>query len=129
MRYINTEKTIIKSWCDDLEEGALSQAKNLANLPFIFKHVALMPDAHRGFGMPIGGVIATSGVVIPNAIGLDIGCGMCALKTSLTEIDKEALKKIMGEIRKVIPVGFNYPKTDKRIDSLFDKLEEEIKNV
>jgi len=52
-------------------------------------------------------VLATMGVVIPNAVGVDIGCGMCAVKTSLTEIDTETLKKIMGEIRKVIPLGFN----------------------
>lgn len=94
------------SWCSDIEEGALKQIGNLTNLPFLFRHVAIMPDAHQGYGMPIGGVLATEGVVIPNAVGVDIGCGMCAVKTSLTEIDKETLKKIMGEIRKVIPVGF-----------------------
>ena len=66
-----------------------------------------MPDSHQGYGMPIGGVLATKGVIIPNAVGVDIGCGMCAVKTSLVEIDTETLKKIMGEIRKAIPVGFN----------------------
>jgi len=94
-------------WLDDAENGALSQAINLANLPFAFHHVALMPDCHQGYGMPIGGVLATRGVVIPNAVGVDIGCGMCAVKTSLTELDTDTLKEIMGEIRKVIPVGFN----------------------
>ena len=83
-------------WCPDIEEGALQQAKNLANLPFLYKHVALMPDSHQGYGMPIGGVIATKGVVIPNAVGVDIGCGMVVVKTSLTEIDQTTLKKIMG---------------------------------
>ena len=100
----------IKLWLDDMEEGALEQAKNLANLPFAFHHVAIMPDAHFGFGMPIGGVLATESVVIPNAVGKDIGCGMCAVKTSLSEIDKDTLKKIMCEIRKVIPLGFNHHK-------------------
>jgi len=57
--------------------------KNLANLPFAFKHIAIMPDSHQGYGMPIGGVLATKGVVIPNAVGVDIGCGMCAVRTSL----------------------------------------------
>ena len=66
-----------------------------------------MPDSHQGYGMPIGGVLATKGVIIPNAVGVDIGCGMCAVKTSLTEIDTGTLKHIMGEIRKVVPVGFN----------------------
>ncbi len=105
-KVISTEKIPIKMWLDDMEDGALEQAKNLANLPFVFKHIAIMPDSHRGYGMPIGGVMATKGVVVPNAVGVDIGCGMCAVKTSLTEIDTEMLKKIMGEIRKAVPVGF-----------------------
>jgi len=107
MKINNDNRIPIKMWLDDIEDGALEQAKNLANLPFAFKHVAIMPDSHQGYGMPIGGVLATKGVVIPNAVGVDIGCGMCAVKTSLTNIDTETLKKIMGEIRKAIPVGFN----------------------
>ena len=69
MKVITTEKKPIKMWLDDIEDGALAQAKNLANLTFIYKHVAIMPDCHQGYGMPIGGVIATKGVVIPNAVG------------------------------------------------------------
>lgn len=107
MKVISTEKLPIKMWLEDIEDGALEQAKNLANLPFAFKQIAVMPDSHQGYGMPIGGVLATKGVVIPNAVGVDIGCGMCAVKTSLTEIDTETLKQIMGEIRKAVPVGFN----------------------
>jgi tRNA-splicing ligase RtcB len=110
MKYIDTEKHIIKSWCNEPEEGALEQARNLANLPFIFKQVCLMPDTHEGYGMPIGGVIATQGVVIPNAVGVDIGCGMLAVKTSLTDIDIDTLKKIMNDIRESVPVGFNHHK-------------------
>jgi tRNA-splicing ligase RtcB len=106
-KVISSEKVPIKLWLDDIEDGALEQAKNLANLPFAFKWVSIMPDSHLGYGMPIGGVLATRDVVIPNAVGVDIGCGMCAVKTSLTDIDTETLKKIMSEIRKVIPVGFN----------------------
>jgi tRNA-splicing ligase RtcB len=108
MKIINTEKKLIKSWATDIEPEALEQAKNLANLPFIQKWIAIMPDTHKGFGMPIGGVMATKGVIVPNAVGKDIGCGMCAVKTSLTSIDTELLKKIMGEIRQAIPVGFNH---------------------
>lgn len=103
---IGTENKPIKLWLDDIEEGALQQAKNIANLPFLFKHVAIMPDSHQGYGMPIGGVAALKGVVSPNMVGVDIGCGMCAVKTSLTEIDTETLKKILGEIRRAVPVGF-----------------------
>ena len=110
-KVISTEKRPIKLWLEDIEEGALEQAKNLANLPFAYKHIAIMPDSHQGFGMPIGGVLATKDVIIPNAVGVDIGCGMCAVRTSLTQIDTETLKKIMGEIRDAVPVGFNKHKT------------------
>ncbi|MCI5219894.1 MAG: hypothetical protein D3914_12090, partial [Candidatus Electrothrix sp. LOE2] len=73
-------------------------ARHLANLPFAFRHIALMPDAHQGYGMPIGGVLATEGVVIPDAVGVDIGCGMCAVQTSLQAIEQDALKQIMGDV-------------------------------
>ena len=112
---------LVKMWAKDVEEGALAQIKNLSNLPFAFHHVAIMPDCHQGYGMPIGGVLATKGVVIPNAVGVDIGCGMCAIKTSLkvNQLDRELLKKIMGNIREVIPVGFEHHK-ENQDESLID---------
>ena len=131
MKIISTEKLPIKMWLNYIEDGALAQAKNLANLPFAFKHIAIMPDSHQGYGMPIGGVLATKGVVIPNAVGVDIGCGMCAVKTSLTELDTETLKHIMGEIRKVVPVGFNKHK-EKQEESLMPEIggtEIDLRNV
>jgi tRNA-splicing ligase RtcB len=114
MKVITTEKLPIKMWLNDIEDGAVQQAKNLANLPFIFKHVAIMPDSHKGYGMPIGGVIATKGVVIPNAVGVDIGCGMCAVRTSLKGINRDTLKTIMGRIRETVPVGFKHHDTNKK---------------
>ena len=93
MKIFEGQNVPIKSWCNSPEEGAIEQARNLSKLPFIFKQVCLMPDTHQGYGMPIGGVIATKGIVIPNAVGVDIGCGMCAVKTSLTDITIEQLKK------------------------------------
>ncbi len=106
MKHIKTEKALIKSWCNDPEEGALLQAKNVANLPFIFKHVCLMPDTHQGYGMPIGGVIACKDVIIPNAVGVDIGCGMCAVQTTFNGIPQPGLlKEIMGKAREAIPLG------------------------
>lgn len=107
---ITTEKHPIKLWLDDIEEGALTQARNLANLPFVHKHVAIMPDAHLGYGMPIGGVLAAQGMIIPNAVGVDIGCGMCSVRTSLTHIKQESLKTIMSGIRAVVPLGFKHHK-------------------
>ena len=117
---ISTEKIPIKLWVTDPEAGALKQAYDLAKLPFAFKHIALMPDAHSGYGMPIGGVMATSGVVVPNAVGLDIGCGMCAVKTSLTKISVESLKKVMGLIREKIPLGFNHHPTPQSWEGFKD---------
>ena len=72
-----------KLWLDEVEDSCMAQIMNLASLPFAFKHIAIMPDAHTGKGMPIGGVLATEHVVVPNAVGVDIGCGMCAVKTNL----------------------------------------------
>ena len=109
---ITTERIPIKLWLDeeDMEEGAKDQARNLANLPFAFSHIAIMPDTHVGYGMPIGAILATKDAIIPNAVGVDIGCGMCSLRTSLTEVDIPELKEIMGIIRETIPVGFNHHK-------------------
>lgn len=104
---ITSERIPIKMWLDSLDETALNQAKNLANLPFAFHHIAIMPDAHQGYGMPIGGVLATRNTIIPNAVGRDIGCGMCAIKTNLQDIEKAILKELMVGVRKHIPVGFN----------------------
>lgn len=108
IKVISTEKRPIKLWLDDLEPGALAQAKNLANLPFAFKHIPLMPDSHQGYGMPIGSILATKDVVVPNAVGVDIGCGMCALRTNLTEISTSELKATLKEARERIPLGMNW---------------------
>ena len=112
---INTERIPIKLWLDEeqMDEGALQQARNLANLPFAFKHIAIMPDTHQGYGMPIGAILATKGVIVPNAVGVDIGCGMCSLRTNLTDIDTDDLKDILKIIRETIPVGFNHHKAQQ----------------
>ncbi len=116
MKVIDSERIPIKMWLDEIEDGALEQAKNLANLLFAYKWIALMPDSHQGYGMPIGGVMATEYVIVPNAVGVDIGCGMIAVKTSLTEIQTDTVKEIMGEIRKAVPVGFNHQKETQEWD-------------
>jgi len=105
-KVISEEKKPIKMWLDIIEDSALQQVRNLANLPFAFRHIAIMPDAHSGYGMPIGGVLATNKVIVPNAVGVDIGCGMCAVKTNYEEIDKDILQKIINQIKEVVPVGF-----------------------
>jgi len=105
---ITTGGIIIKSWCKDIEPGALDQALNLSRLPFAFHHVALMPDCHQGYGMPIGGVLAAYGAIVPNAVGLDIGCGMTAARSTLTEIDADTIKAVFADIRSAVPLGFSH---------------------
>ena len=102
----------IKMWADKIDELALQQAQNLASLPFAYSHIALMPDVHCGLGMPIGGVLATKGIVVPNAVGVDIGCGMCAIKTSLRveDVDRKRIVKVLELIRQAIPLGFDHHK-------------------
>ncbi len=101
-----------KIWAKDIEESCLEQIKNLAALPYAFKHISVMPDAHTGKGMPIGGVLATKGVIIPNAVGVDIGCGMCALKTNIktSQLERKNITDVMSYIRKTVPLGFDHQK-------------------
>ena len=116
MKWINKNNRLpIKSWCEDIESEAMAQAQNLANHPETFHHIALMPDCHSGYGMPIGGVIACEDAIIPNAVGVDIGCGMCAIKTThkASDINESMIKEILGKLRKKIPVGFDHHKREQ----------------
>ncbi len=110
MIIILSERWPIKMWVKEIEDGALAQARNLANLPFVHGWVAIMPDAHQGFGMPIGGVVALKDHIIPNAVGVDIGCGVCAVKTTLQGIEMPMLKSILATIYREIPRGFSHHK-------------------
>ncbi|MBQ3929866.1 MAG: RtcB family protein [Paludibacteraceae bacterium] len=104
---------IVKIWTDKVEESAMRQIENLASLPFVFHHIAIMPDVHTGMGMPIGGVLACKDAIIPNAVGVDIGCGMCAVKTNweVSDIPTDVIRKqIMRGIRKRIPLGMDHHK-------------------
>lgn len=107
MQTITSERVPIHIWTDYIEHGALQQARNLANLPFAHSHIAIMPDVHQGYGMPIGGVLAAVDHILPEAVGLDIGCGMIAQKT-LFKVGDLSLKGILGKIRKDVPVGFEH---------------------
>lgn len=137
--YYDKDKMLIpiKIWADSIEsieESCLEQAINLANLPFAHDHIALMPDTHTGKGMPIGGVIACKNTVIPNAVGVDIGCGMAFVQTDipvnlLREIKTgsgELIKVIIGNILRTIPVGFRHyknPQTSAVLDRAKDEIE------
>lgn len=110
MKYeiIEAEKGLIKAWVNGvvLDDKSRQQLKNLASMPFIHKWVAAMPDAHWGMGATVGSVIATKGAIIPAAVGVDLGCGMIAARTSLTANDlPDSLKAMRSEIEAAIPVG------------------------
>jgi len=112
----------IKMWLDDIEDVAMAQAVNLATLPFVFKHVALMPDCHLGYGMPIGGVLATKDVIIPNGTGVDISCGVAYAETNIHRgsLTPQDYKELVGNIMRGIPTGFNHHKTVQPCKALDD---------
>src|SRR5216117_1980869 len=98
----------IKAWTRGvaLEDQARKQLLNVAQLPFIFKWVAAMPDVHWGIGATVGSVIPTKGAIIPAAVGVDIGCGMMAVQTDLHARDlPDNLKPIRAAIEKAVPHG------------------------
>jgi tRNA-splicing ligase RtcB (3'-phosphate/5'-hydroxy nucleic acid ligase) len=103
----------LKIWFDhhdQVDREALNQAINLTKLPFAFRQVALMPDAHTGYGMPIGGVLAAVETIIPYAVGMDIGCGMHAarLPYKADQFPSEKIKTALNRIKTAIPLGFNW---------------------
>jgi tRNA-splicing ligase RtcB len=100
----------VKLWTPiaDVEYEALTQLEKIARLPWVFKHVAVMPDVHYGKGATVGSVIAMKGAVSPAAVGVDIGCGMGAIKTRMRASDlPDNLEAIRAAIEATIPVGFN----------------------
>ncbi|MBL8663575.1 MAG: RtcB family protein [Candidatus Odyssella sp.] len=106
---IETEGVPIKAWTRgvQVEDEARRQLVNVARLPFVFRHVAAMPDVHLGIGATVGSVIPTVGAVIPAAVGVDIGCGMCAVRTSVrAEHLPDSLRDIRLAIEDAVPVGF-----------------------
>lgn len=109
MKWINRDlgRLPVKSWCETVEANALQQAANLAAHPMLCRQVALMPDCHVGYGMPIGGVIACPAAVIPNAVGVDIGCGMGAVQTDIpvAAATPELVRQILHGAQRAVPVG------------------------
>jgi tRNA-splicing ligase RtcB len=98
----------VRSWTVGVpfEEKAREQVRRVASLPFVYKWVAVMPDVHAGLGATVGSVIATSGAVMPSAVGVDIGCGMMAVRTTLRAADLPAdLKPIRAAIERAVPHG------------------------
>ena len=118
------------SWASILEPGAREQAVRTASMPFIFPHLALMPDAHQGKGATVGSVIPTLGAIIPAAVGVDIGCGMHAVRTQFSRADirGRALAALREAIENAVPLsagkyntGIRGPATQARITELQEK--------
>jgi len=108
-QYINEEgHALVKAWIDgvELEDAARAQVMNVATLPFIYKHIAVMPDAHWGMGATIGTVIASKTAIVPAAVGVDLGCGMIAQKLMLDASHlPDSLKGVRTAIERTIPHG------------------------
>jgi len=100
-----SDKAVLFAPPDSIEPEALKQIENTASLPFVFKHVAVMPDCHYGKGATIGTVLATTGAIIPAAVGVDIGCGMIAVKTPLRRDDIADTGAIRAAIERAIPMS------------------------
>ncbi len=111
---ITKGKAKVKIYTDDIEPQAYQQLCNLSQLPFIHSHIAAMPDVHYGKGATVGSVIPCKGAIIPSAVGVDIGCGMNALRLSISADElPDNLRKVRSAIEEAIPVGFDRHKTDK----------------
>src|SRR3954453_22948962 len=110
MQRIKEDNVDVLAWADpaEIESVALDQLRNIASLPWVFHHVAAMPDVHFGKGATVGSVVAMKDAVSPAAVGVDIGCGMGAVKTSLRASDlPDNLRGLRDDIEAAIPVGFS----------------------
>ncbi|MBV9825082.1 MAG: RtcB family protein [Alphaproteobacteria bacterium] len=107
---IDAGRVPVKAWIKGVpvEDAAAQQLRNIANLPFVHRHVAVMPDVHLGKGATVGSVIATKGAIVPAAVGVDIGCGMAAVRLAGARAEHlpDSLAKIRSEIEHTVPVGF-----------------------
>ena len=105
---LNKGRVPVKIWTRDVEHDAIQQLLNVASLPIVQGHIAAMPDVHSGIGATVGSVIPTLRAIIPSAVGVDIGCGMNAVRTSLRAADlPDNLRRLRAAIEAVVPVGFN----------------------
>lgn len=118
----------IRTWLpvDEIDPPTMAQLENAARHPDAAAHIAVMPDAHVGFGIPIGTVLATADAVIPNAVGVDIGCGMCAVNTGVRydgeRMDRRFWRAWAGQVSRDVPSGFAWHKQPQPLGSLDRKL-------
>jgi len=111
---LNKGRVPVKVFTQDIEHDAIQQLLNVAQLPIVHGHVAAMPDVHHGIGATVGSVIPTKQAIIPAAVGVDIGCGMNAVRLTLHAKDlPESLSKLRSAVEARVPVGFNQHDSDK----------------
>ena len=117
----------IRAWLPptEIESAALDQLRNAANHPEVGPAIAVMPDCHVGFGVTIGCVFPTRNTVVPNAVGVDIGCGMCAVDTGVRleprKMDQPFWRSWMGQVQRDVPSGFasfKQPRAFVRVDTI-----------
>ena len=123
-------KVPVKIYTNDIDADAFQQLYHLSQLPFIHSHIAVMPDVHVGKGATVGSVIPTVGAIVPAAVGVDIGCGMNALRLSLKAKDlPDNLRSLRLFIEEAIPVGFNMHKRDPVKQSTITQLSVGLHNI
>lgn len=119
IRQVFQSRVPIKVWTDDIEAEAIGQLQQSGALPFVYKHIAVMPDVHAGRGSTIGSVIATVGAIVPATAGVDLGCGMTAVKTSIRPDQMEGkLSDLRSQIERSVPTGMNGHKDDRALKYL-----------
>lgn len=120
---LNKGKVPVKVYTKEIEASAIEQLVNISKLPFIHSHIAAMPDVHTGIGATVGSVIPSDAAIIPAAVGVDIGCGMNALRLSLKANElPDNLRSIRSTIEAAIPVGFDMHKQDRARNSTIKAL-------
>lgn len=129
-KMLNKGKVPVKIFTDDIEPSAINQLNHIAQLPIVHHHIAAMPDVHMGIGATIGSVIPTINAIIPAAVGVDIGCGMNAVRLSINA-DKlpNNLRKVRLALEKEIPVGLNMHKTDRAKNSTIRALSHGLDSI
>lgn len=128
---LNKGRVPVKIYTREVEHSALEQLGNISQLPFIHSHIAAMPDVHAGIGATVGSVIPTKGAIIPAAVGVDIGCGMNAVRLSLKAKDlPDNLKPVRSAIEAMVPVGFAmHKKAPKAQHSTLNALDKGILRI
>ncbi|MFK8031865.1 MAG: RtcB family protein [Gammaproteobacteria bacterium] len=110
---LNKGRVPVKIYTTDVDSASLDQLGNLSQMPFIHSHIAAMPDVHAGIGATVGSVIPSKGAIIPAAVGVDIGCGMNAVRLSLKAHDlPDTLLRLRSAIEAKVPVGFEWHKRE-----------------